>query len=265
MDCCGCISEFTDMHWCPFATSPHRAVCRDFGLDFLSAERNAPWCSMAQIGFTRLVWITLREKYLVVPQTISTILNGSVQHDILSFGVCFRIFEGQLPTQHKPTSMTGTLNLTQFVFFKWLWAPTQITLRRNMTKLWAPQCPNKKSSFQRFGLQHSNGKCSQWQLSAGPRYHRMMDDVQPGTGTVATVNCVRNLTFGTFGTVRTVRNWSDDCVMKRIWTDGREMVRTGAGTVPKLQAGKPRRHRWTALPFPQRATVPGNDTSRCKT
>ena len=62
------------------------------------------------------------------------------------------------------------------------------TLRRNMTKLWAPQCPNKKSSFQRFGLQHSNGKCSQRQLSAGPRYHRMMDDVQPGTGTVATMS-----------------------------------------------------------------------------
>ena len=62
------------------------------------------------------------------------------------------------------------------------------TLRRNMTKLWAPQCPNKKSSFQRFGLQHSSGKCSQWQLSAGPRYHRMMHDVQPGTGTVATVS-----------------------------------------------------------------------------
>ena len=47
MDCCGCISEFTDMHWCPVAASPHRAVCRDFGLDFLSAERNAPWCSVA--------------------------------------------------------------------------------------------------------------------------------------------------------------------------------------------------------------------------
>ena len=175
---------------------------------------------------------------------------------------CLQGLRSRFPVGWKECSMMlrGTLNLTQFVFFKWLWAPTQILAF--MTKLWAPQCPNKKSSFQRFGLQHSNGKCSQWQLSAGPRYHRMMDDVRPGTGTVATVSTALG-TFGTFGTVWTVGNWSDDCVMKRIWTNGREMMRIGAGT--KLQAGKPRRHRWTALPFPQRATVPGNDTSRCKT
>ena len=107
--------------------------------------------------------------------------------------------------------------------------------------------------FKGWGSDREVAKRSQWQLSAGPRYHRMMHDVQPGTGTVATVSTAP-------GTLGTVGNWSDDC-----WSVMKRMTRwMGAGTLPKLQARKPRRHRWTALPFPQRAIVPGDYTSECK-
>ena len=106
--------------------------------------------------------------------------------------------------------------------------------------------------FKGWGSDREVAKRSQWQLSAGPRYHRMMHDVQPGTGTVATVSTAP-------GTLGTVGNWSDD------WSVMKRMTRwMGAGTLPKLQARKPRRHRWTALPFPQRAIVPGDYTSECK-
>ena len=38
--------------------------------------------------------------------------------------------------------MTGTLNLTQFVFFKWLWAPTQILAFKHWDETWRNYGPH---------------------------------------------------------------------------------------------------------------------------
>ena len=63
--------------------------------------------------------------------------------------------------------------------------------------------------------------------AAGPRYHRMMHDVQPGAGIVATLSTASG-TFGTCGTVADMHKCE------------RNLTRIGAGTLPKLQASSSR-------------------------